>query len=92
MHGPQLLVDLSLSFCALVTYFVAPFHLIQVSLPHSLNPNLAGNHLHTDLKHISLWYFSREGLCKVAHVVRQLDENDALAISQLTCGIQKCEA
>ena len=37
-------------------------------------------------KHVPLWYFSREGLHEAAHVVRQLDENDILAITKVEEG------
>jgi hypothetical protein len=33
-------------------------------------------------KHIPLWYFSREGLCEAAHVVRQSDNNDTLTVTK----------
>lgn len=33
-------------------------------------------------KHVPLWYFAREGLREAARVVRQSDENDALAITK----------
>ena len=37
-------------------------------------------------KHILLWYFTQEGLCEAAHTVKQLDENNTLAVTKIEEG------